>query len=265
MLNRYLRAVRKVAKNPNKIKSLPDFLFEEAERVKVQVILSVISKRKKSISDVNAEFYITNETEYWRVNSLMEEKHILKQVVDEVNEDDNFLDVGANIGVYSCLIGDKIKDGNIIAVEPEPGNFKHLNENLELNDIDARTLDLALGDENRTVNLEMKGSEPGGGKHKISQDVAEDTIRVEQKRLETFLQENPHPDVMKIDVEGAELNVIKGMGEEPDIRTIFCEIHTKKIQDFGGTKEEIESELRDRSYSLERLDKNRRSNFHQGN
>lgn len=255
-MSRYLRAIKKVFRNPKKIKFLPKFLSEEVENLKIQTKISLISKKKKSIADVEAEFYVNNKTEYWRVYSLMNEKRILRKVLKEINKEDIFLDVGANIGIYSCLIGDKIEGGNIIAVEPEPGNFERLNENLKLNNIEAETLKLALGDENKTVELEIDGRDTGGGKHRISTDKGKkESIEVKQRKLETILRENPEPDIMKIDVEGAELKVIRGMSMECDIRTIFCEIHTKKIEDFGASRRDVEEELRARSYKLEEMDK----------
>jgi hypothetical protein len=53
--------------------------------------------------------------------------------------DDYFLDIGANIGFYSVLIGAKIRamggGGKVIAFEPFEGNFKRLIDSLNINNL----------------------------------------------------------------------------------------------------------------------------------
>ena len=75
-----------------------------------------------------------------------------------------FLDVGANIGVYSVLIGSKMGPGSkIIAFEPNPDVAARLRRNLELNGLDAMTQveGVALGSAESTGMLSISRRNQG--------------------------------------------------------------------------------------------------------
>ncbi|MFB6105375.1 MAG: FkbM family methyltransferase, partial [Halobacteriaceae archaeon] len=64
----------------------------------------------------------------------------------------------------------------------------------------------------------------------------------------------PSPTVVKIDVEGAEYNVLKGMGDLLDgVECVYCEIHHPSINEFGSTEDELISLLKDENFGIEVL------------
>jgi FkbM family methyltransferase len=80
-----------------------------------------------------------------------------------LRDSDSFLDIGANVGVYSLLAASKIKSGSIYSFEALPKNFTRLKENLELNQLQQVTpLCLAISDStgNITLNLAEGDSMP---------------------------------------------------------------------------------------------------------
>lgn len=68
---------------------------------------------------------------------------------------DCFLDVGANVGVYSIMFALRNWADRIIAFEPDPGNYARLMANLTLNDLQRQVeaVPLALGDQASDVKL----------------------------------------------------------------------------------------------------------------
>ena len=127
------------------------------------------------------------------------------------------LDVGGNIGYYTLLeskiIGDK---GKVIVIEPSPQNFQHLKKNLKIQN--AKNVDaynFAASDKNGEVNFlvyrESNGSFtiPDGEET----DIPGDIIKVPAKTMDTFLEELniDHVDFVRMDVEGYESHIIRGM------------------------------------------------------
>lgn len=120
-----------------------------------------------------------------------------------------FVDVGANVGSYSCFIGTRTKGARLLAFEPHPRTFQKLCFNLAANDLPQdEALNCALGDAQQMMKLWSDGGSnightsllPEGTAHaKVSVDVP---VRV----LPKVLAERgvDRVDLLKIDVEGFE-------------------------------------------------------------
>ena len=135
-------------------------------------------------------------------------------VGDVVRKGDVVLDIGANIGYYVLvehkLVGDK---GKIYAVEPVLNNFRMLEKNLELNNVtNVSTYRLAMGEQNcnaeiyisKQSNLCRMKEFKSGDKIVGTQDVLVETV-------DTFLEDKQVPNFVRMDVEGYEYEIIKGM------------------------------------------------------
>lgn len=112
-----------------------------------------------------------------------------------------FVDVGANVGKYTIPMSDEYE--RVIAFEPLPENREILITNLDLNGID-----------NVIVRREAVGSSRGkayltraGAQSKIVPRPAGNTVEVDVVPLDEVLD---CPSVIKVDVEGFELEVVKG-------------------------------------------------------
>jgi FkbM family methyltransferase len=132
-----------------------------------------------------------------------------------------FVDIGANIGRYSIMIARRLKNrGRVIAIEPEPGNFRMLLNNIKVNRLsNVIPLNVACNSNNGKVKLNMVLYNQGKiGSPSIMPDletVNRDThieISVVARTLDSILQELSIEEVklVKIDVEGAEMKVLRG-------------------------------------------------------
>ncbi|MFN2601740.1 MAG: FkbM family methyltransferase [Gemmatimonadaceae bacterium] len=129
-------------------------------------------------------------------------------VLHAIRAGDLFVDVGANIGAYTVLAA-SIPGARCAAFEPAPETFERLTENIRLNDFGSRV----------QANQMAAGSEDGElvftkGLDSVNHVVGPDdhtkggtTVRV--RRLDTVLHAE-NPVVMKIDVEGYEMLVLRG-------------------------------------------------------
>jgi FkbM family methyltransferase len=187
-----------------------------------------------------------NPNDLWMCDIDMDKSffNLVKKIRPE-----KIIDIGANIGRYSIHFSE-IENSKVICFEPQKDNFKALEGNISLNKrknispynqgiFDKNTkLDLNICEENCGANSLV--IERGGKKEKIT-----------VSKLDDFLKEKGFGkvDLIKIDVEGAEINVLKGAKEtiKKYHPIIFLEIledkqeifdfllsNGYKISDFGG-------------------------------
>lgn len=192
-----------------------------------------------SVSGAEATFKVSSVEEYLRLDSLMDEEEILQKVLRDIQSCDNFYDIGANIGIYSCLVGTCDPSVSIVSFEPHPSNSERLQENIEINGLSERAsvFEVALSDsEGETTLAAPDGSdELGEGSFSIGA-VTDDAVAVSTISADKLIEsENlPPPSVIKIDVEGAEGKVLRGMQDVlGQCRVVYCEVHEEKIQSFG--------------------------------
>jgi FkbM family methyltransferase len=121
-----------------------------------------------------------------------------------------FVDVGANVGMYSMFVASCAGRGaRILAFEPEHENLRRLRFNIDANPgLPIRVLAHALGDAERSVMIVPNTEDRGGTRTRLPQqdEVADDALRVECKTLAQALSQEgvTSIDALKIDVEGAE-------------------------------------------------------------
>ena len=135
-----------------------------------------------------------------------------------VRPGDVVLDVGANIG-FLTLIAARLAgpEGRVIAFEPVPANARLIRRNVALNglqNVSVREEAAAAQDGEAVLVL----AEHIGGATLLSAGVPDDArgrIRVKTRSIDTLVDrgEIPAPAVVKIDVEGAERDVLLGMGQ----------------------------------------------------
>ena len=133
---------------------------------------------------------------------------------------DVFVDVGAHIGKYTCLVA-KIAS-KVIALEPHPVNYHYLVKNIRANHLDnVIALNVAAWKENSELKL-YSGST--SGRHSVKYARDGEHITVKARRIDDILEELniDRVDWVKIDVEGAEYEVLQGM--ERTLRRCRCKL-----------------------------------------
>jgi FkbM family methyltransferase len=128
-----------------------------------------------------------------------------------------FYDVGANVGFFSLLAARLSgSEGRVISFEPIDENLSKLGENVRRNQFsNVRIIPIALGAANGERTFQLSES-PTWGKFKgVAQEVPNKYVRdiaVQVRRLDDLVSAEslPPPDFIKVDVEGAEREVIDG-------------------------------------------------------
>jgi len=125
-----------------------------------------------------------------------------------------FIDIGSNKGDFSLLAAKVVEEtGKVLAFEPEPDNCHWMRRSMDVNEYRNIALyDIALGDTNEQTQLYL--GEKSGWHSLIPSSISpdQDAINVQMKTLDDMLTgiDCKHVDMIKIDVEGAELKVLEG-------------------------------------------------------
>lgn len=142
-----------------------------------------------------------------------------------------FWDIGAHIGLFALIGGRLVGDsGHVGAFEPMPENFDRLRANIEgnaLGNVEAHCV--ALSDEEGSGAFVTLGSSLKGHFAQGKDRVAEGVVRVHTRTVDTIVSRGGRiPDLLKIDVEGAEGRVIRGAAETMRAHrpAIVIEIHS---------------------------------------
>ncbi len=123
-----------------------------------------------------------------------------------------YFDVGANSGYYFALkVAQSNRDVQIYAFEPDPKILHHLRKNININKANSITLfEIALAEECGSFSMT---ADLGASNFLINQnDLLVNTIEVTVQTLDAFTNQNSihQIDLIKVDIEGRELDFIKG-------------------------------------------------------
>lgn len=159
--------------------------------------------------------------------------HVIKTILEP---GDLFIDVGANIGFLSMVAAKTVgKSGEVIAFEPVPSTFELLHENKELNQLDNLQINAyALGKEVGKGIIYEEMQNRGGASMTIKRS-ENPGISIEVKRLDDLVLSR-RVDLIKIDVEGQELDVLKG-GEaliRKDLPVLIVEYSASRKAEDGA-------------------------------
>jgi FkbM family methyltransferase len=147
---------------------------------------------------------------------------------------DDVMDIGANVGIFSVLMGVTLgQSGRVFAFEPAPGNVVRLRKNLKQNGLDrAQLFDCAVGEADGWMTLHLATDPAYPSLVEVQAGLADGTgVPVQVRRLDTVWEEAGRPCIafVKIDVEGSEPGVIRGAGRmiEECRPTILIEANSK--------------------------------------
>ncbi len=159
------------------------------------------------------------------------EPETTKIVKEHVKKAQTVIDIGASVGYFSLLfarlVGEK---GRVFAFEPTDGNFKYLLHNIKKNGYkNIKAHQLAAWDKSEMVYVM-----PHSSTRKWATGVA----------LDDFLELRGirQVDFIKIDVDGADLNVLRGLirtFERSSNLKMVCEFYPKYLQMFGADPNEF--------------------------
>jgi len=150
----------------------------------------------------------------WFYESGIAERSLINWVTETfVSPDKDFIDIGAHVGTYAWTCGKKAR--HTYAFECSPKTFCYLAANVALQGLEGRisVYPFALGSSEGKSSYYIR-SEDGGGngvRYLSEADNERDSLIVQMRTLDSFRLRNIG--FIKIDVEGFELEVLKGAEE----------------------------------------------------
>lgn len=210
--------------------------------------------RERQVKSKLGRFIIRRGSTDFQFINYAYEKLIREYLRNEIVSFDVFIDVGACIGEYCVWLGQMGKE--CFAFEPVPKNYEALVKNLELNNIldKVNHFNLGLGASDEKLLFEVMGTVTGSSR--ANPNLKSGGVYVPIKKLDDILNQNVISDdsrvIIKLDVEGMELDVLRGatnfLKRVSNLRLIYE--HT-----FSGA-DNIQAYLKDTGsdYTFKRLD-----------
>jgi FkbM family methyltransferase len=203
-------------------------------------------------NDIGGPFNLLNGGQY--------EEENVEALLSFVKDDTVFLDIGANVGLYTLRVARRVyPNGKIYSFEPNPQLNELLTRNVYVNGFAniVQSFQLGLSDRNCTATFQYPKGHLGGGHIDppglLSGHMA---VEAEIRRLDDLLGPDFRCDLVKIDVEGHELQVLDGMKRivenSPEIKILF-----EKLTPDAPTDSAIEDYFSGFGFELYGVDQDR--------
>jgi len=206
---------------------------------------------------------ITNPYTWDLIEGREPEGDVKKTFMNNINEGDTIIDVGANIGEFSLIAAKKVGNkGKIISIDPLRQAVSWLEKNFRLNGFsNYEILEKAVGKNKGTMTLykRSESSEIGILDPDISEKKLVNTGEILVDTIDGIISSRniDKVEMLKIDVEGFEYEVLcgcKNSFKEKKIKKIFCEIHSQFLKKRGLNKDSIYDILKENGFSISVLD-----------
>lgn len=175
---------------------------------------------------------------------------------------DTFVDVGANVGYFSVLASQLVgPQGRVVAIEASEAFTERLEQNARQNDSrNIRIVHTAVSDQQQTLTFVLASSANMGANSIVPYDgPAESTFEIEAFPLPDVLEadEIATARVIKVDVEGAEGSVVRGMAplleRLRDDAEVTVEVTPERMKQLGDDVEELLDTMRGAGFHVYRL------------
>jgi FkbM family methyltransferase len=144
------------------------------------------------------------------------EPDVVNAVVSTVKAGATVIDIGAHIGYYTLLLAKCVGPaGRVISFEPLPVNLTLLRQNVQLNDLQhVQVKAQAVFSRNEELTITVPDHAPNSGEASVLPVEGAKQFRVPATTLDSFCSGTGcRPDFLKMDVEGAEYDVLLGAKE----------------------------------------------------
>ncbi len=210
-------------------------------------------------------FVVSNEMEQYRVKTLLTKEEGTIRWLKTIESGSVVYDIGANIGIYSIFAAQYVGSaGMVYAFEPHLFNACSLLRNINKNKFQNRIkiLTCALHDHEACVDFNYNSVKAGSSGSQLDHVIDEGgkvfiPKAVELKHATTIdllISDGilRSPDFVKLDVDGNELLILKGMEEtlESSLRSIQVEVHPKDGDSIVQLLKSHNFELKERHYTL---------------
>ena len=174
-----------------------------------------------------------------------------KIIADNLNSKSVFFDLGAHIGFFSIVAAAICK--RVECFEIDPKCVPIIKRNIKINGFKNISVNnVAISDREGKIKIPVLDN-PRPMLSISGQNVQDKFIKVKSTDLDTFIKKNKiKPDLIKIDVEGAEYNVLRGMKKTLKKKNIklLVEVHPGQLKNFGHTYHDVIRILRKSDYKI---------------
>jgi FkbM family methyltransferase len=192
------------------------------------------------------------------------EKVVTEMLVEALQSAKCFVDVGAHLGWYTCIATKIMPYGSVYGFEMDDLNFALLKKNIAINNCtNVAVYNVAVSDSPGVVSYKREIKRPSvvfrlHANTKDEKSVG--SVSVNSVTLDEFFKSKGIvPDVIKVDVEGAEMNVLMGMRQM--LRNykpiLFLEIHPSSLHYFKTSTSAILSLLIENDYKVFEIESKR--------
>jgi len=169
------------------------------------------------------------------------ESHVREVFCSLIKEGMTVVDAGAFIGYYTLLASERVGNkGKVLSFEPDPINFKILSENIRINNIrNVKLFNKTLGAKFGKLYFDRYSSDY------VSISRRKSKLRIDVVPLDAIEQ---NVDLVKIDVIGAELEVLKGMESilNKGKVKVISEVYPDEEKKLGYSVEMLEKFLKEK-------------------
>ncbi|MBF0609659.1 MAG: FkbM family methyltransferase [Magnetococcales bacterium] len=181
------------------------------------------------------------------------EPDVISLIMRTITPGDVVIDVGANVGYFSCLLALLVgKSGKVVAFEPDSNNLSGLTRNLAANQLD-NILIINKPASNKKGFMRFFNNEDSGGHALWDAAGKGNFVEMETTTLdEEFRKTNlAPPKLIKIDTEGADHLVLEGAREllkDHKVPYIVAEVLPQGLAKFGSSQMQMRRYMKDFGY-----------------
>ncbi|MCF8260825.1 MAG: FkbM family methyltransferase [Melioribacteraceae bacterium] len=192
----------------------------------------------------------------------------LKYFAKVISNAYSFVDIGANIGLYTLLAAQKMSsEGKIHSFEPSDWAHSRLEENIKINAFtNVTVVKKCAGDINGEAKFHITDDDAYNSIGSSPMNTVRKVLTIPQIKLDDYLDQNQFAsvDVLKIDTEGADYLVLKGaerLLSQEGAPVIFFEYNRSVQNGYSYKVDEILTFLENHEYNVFELSKNRLVKF----
>lgn len=197
----------------------------------------------------------------WQVflyGCYLKEKEEGSFMLSQIRDGHVIVDIGANLGYYSIQFAEKAGlNGSVYSFEPLSYQMNYLKQNVALNRLTNITLEKKIVSDTGEEKKIYFSNEKNSGLSSVNTPT--NTFEnIPCIRLDDYCRQNDieRIDLVKVDVEGHEYNVVKGMQgllTSNQIGALFIEVNDENLRESGSSRDELVGFLADRGYKAYKI------------
>jgi len=241
-----------------KAKNLTIANFLPIKIYRKKIINKLLNQYAKNKFDVEGRKMYADKTDYLKVKIMDQLGYTTKLMKKFVKKGTAVLDLGANIGFYTCLAADLVgQNGHVYAFEPEPHNFSLLKKNVEINGFTNTILEQkAVADKNYKTKLYLSESSTDHRIYEVN-DENRESVEVQVVKLDDYFSNGlENLSFIKTNLQGADIANLKGMKnilKNSSKLVVLFEYSPEMMMEFDSDTESIINDLMSMGFELYHL------------